>query len=193
MCPQWKLIFAGCISLFCVTAAIAHALDPSINIDSATMILIGIALLPWLGIFFRSIELPGGIRVEYDDVKQVENKAREAGLLPAKEMNAPISYPVYERIAVEDPNLALAGLRIEIEKELNALATRHGIDINIQSALSLTKELAKQNVIGADSYLAIGDLLRLLNKAVHGAKVDYKTVTEALKTGSQILQALRAK
>ena len=97
------------------------------------------------------------------------------------------------RIASEDPNLALAGLRIEIEKELLNLASRHGISTNRYSVMQIAKELTQQNVFGAGAYLAVGDLMGLLNNAVHGAKVEPASVAWALDAGTQLVESLRSK
>jgi hypothetical protein len=82
--------------------------------------------MPWLGSILRSLELSGGWKVEYNDLKKVEADAQSAGLLavPAEKTEL----PAYAAIAEQDPNLALAGLRIEIEKRLRRLATNAGID-----------------------------------------------------------------
>ncbi len=188
-----KNIIAITLSALAIAAAVAHAFFPNLQIDSTTAFLIAIAILPWLGMFFRSVELPGGIKVEYHELKEAEAKARDTGLITANDEKSKMVDPIYERIAAEDPNLALAGLRIEIEKELVALATRHDIIITRGSVLLLAKELTQIKVLGAGAYLALADIIHLLNKAVHGAKVEPEAVSWTLSSGSQILQSLRAK
>ncbi len=188
-----KNIIAIVLSTLAIAAAVAHAFFPNLQIDSTTAFLIAIAVLPWLGMFFRSVELPGGIKVEYHELKEAEAKARDAGLITTSDEKSKAADPIYERIAEEDPNLALAGLRIEIEKELVALASRHGIIVTRGSVLMLAKELTQIQVLGTGAYLALADIIHLLNKAVHGAKVERESVSWALSSGSQILQSLRIK
>lgn len=188
-----KTVAASVLSVLAVLAAVAHAFFPAIVIDTVTAYLLAIAVLPWLGLFFRSVELPGGVKVEYQDLKEVEAKAREAGLISSSTEGAKPSDAVYERIAAEDPNLALAGLRIEVERELVALAARHGVTAFRVSPNVIARELTKMQVLPSGAQSALSDLLPLLNSAVHGAKVDQKSVEWALTTGSQIIAALRAK
>ena len=76
-----KTIVATVLSVLAVAAAIIHALFPGIAIDHITAVLLAIAVTPWLGLFLRSVELPGGIKVEYQDLKAVEDKARDVGLI----------------------------------------------------------------------------------------------------------------
>ena len=58
---------------------------------------------------------PAARKVKYRDLKETAQKAKEAALLtPAAESTT----TAYLRVAEHDSNLALAGLRIEIEKRL---------------------------------------------------------------------------
>lgn len=188
-----KTVAASVLSVLAVSAAVAHAFLPAIIVDTVTAYLLAIAVLPWLGLFFRSVELPGGVKLEYQDLKEVEIKARDAGLISTSTEGARPSDAVYERIATEDPNLALAGLRIEVERELVALAARHGVTASRVSPNVIAGELTKMQVLPIGAQSALSDLLPLLNKAVHGAKVEQKSVEWALTTGSQIIAALRSK
>ena len=188
-----KTLAASVLSGLAVSAALAHAFFPAIVVDTVTVYLLAIAVLPWLGLFFRSIELPGGMKVEYQDLKEVEDKARDAGLISNFAEGTKPSDAVYERIATEDPNLALAGLRIDVERELVALAARHGITASKVSPNVIARELTKMQILPRGAQSALSDLLPLLSKAVHGAKVEQKSVEWALTTGSQIIAALRAK
>jgi len=130
--------------------------------------------------------------VTYQELKEVEERARVAGVMSSEKLPQ-TEEPLYVRISTEDPNLALAGLRIEIEKELMKLASRHGICAERKSIMQITNELSEQNVFGVGAYLAIGDLVHLLNNAVHGAKVEPKSVAWAISSGAQLLESLRSK
>lgn len=90
-----------------------------------------------------------------------------------------------------DPNLALAALRLELEKSLKTLAAKHQINTDKASIYKLARELAGKQVISANAYLALSDLSKLLNNAVHGADVDNRAVQWAMEIGPKILTALR--
>jgi hypothetical protein len=180
------------ITLLALSVALIHLLFPSLAIDGTTAFLVAIAALPWLGHLFKSVELPGGVKVEYHDLKQVEQQVRESGLLAQQ----PVLFeerPAYIRVAQEDPNLALAGLRIELEKELVALASRHNLAIEKPSVYRLANILAKKEILPAGAYAAISDLIQLLNKAVHGATVEQPALEWALEVGPELLNALKHK
>ncbi|RNG34203.1 hypothetical protein EEJ42_06095 [Streptomyces botrytidirepellens] len=58
------------MSLLALGVAVAHLVAPDLKIDNVTVALLVIAVVPWLRELFTSIELPGGLRVEFRDVEQ---------------------------------------------------------------------------------------------------------------------------
>ena len=80
------------------------------QVDAVTLTLLVIALLPWLAPIVKSVELPGGVKIELQELDQAAARADDAGLLTEPARVATFSY---ESVAERDPNLALAGLRIE--------------------------------------------------------------------------------
>src|ERR1039458_8757405 len=79
-----KLAISISISSVAVVLAGLHLAFPSWAIDAKTLVLVGIAILPWLGTVFESLELPGGWKVKYRDLKEAEEKAKSAGLLDSR-------------------------------------------------------------------------------------------------------------
>ncbi|MFD9725056.1 hypothetical protein [Streptomyces sp. NPDC059072] len=60
-----KRLIAVVISLGAVAAAVVHVVKPEVKIDGVTLALAAIAVVPWLGDLFESIELPGGTKLQY--------------------------------------------------------------------------------------------------------------------------------
>ncbi|MET8851735.1 hypothetical protein [Amycolatopsis sp. NPDC004625] len=58
------------VSLVAILGAVAHLVWPGLKIDAITVLLIVVALVPWLGDLLESIELPGGWKVKYRDLQQ---------------------------------------------------------------------------------------------------------------------------
>ena len=62
-------------SIGALILAFLHLFSPNINIDGMTLGLLIVAMLPWLGPIFKSIELPGGIKLELrEEIRQLDNK-----------------------------------------------------------------------------------------------------------------------
>lgn len=152
--------------------------------------LVLLALAPWLVRIVKSLELPGGFKVELVELEQVANKAEQAGLLaPPTRQDVE---PAYRTIFNQDPTLALAGLRIELERRLNRLADAHQLDSRRmpRPVLQTVRELEKNGVLSREQGAVIADLLPLLNRAVHAADYDQGGAQWAMDVGPRLLAAL---
>lgn len=169
---------------------ILHLVRPDLSIDTTALILLGIACIPWLTPILQKIELPGGIKVELKELEELRDDAKDAGLLAKPKKRSKKTY-TFETVALIDPNLALAGLRIEIERIIRKLAVDNEIDET--SSVVLIRHLVRENALSVEEGIVLSDLLIVLNKAVHGARVDEEASSWALTTGIQILETLEAK
>jgi hypothetical protein len=178
------------VTLGALALALVHLTWPSLAIDSITLVLVAIALVPWLTPIFKSFELPGGWKVVFQDLEKAGQEADAAGLLaPPAAVTTQTKFS-FQRAAQEDPNLALAGLRIEIEKRLVALAEKKGIEVRGRGLGQLLRILSQNQVLNEQARSALADMTGLLNSAVHGAAVDSQTAMWAIKIGPRILQGL---
>jgi hypothetical protein len=174
------------VSFTALAFAVLHALFRILEIDITTVLLLGLAVLPWLGSILKSIEIPGGVKIEYQRFEKIQEDAAKANLLaPSPEVK-----PKYEGLARDDPNLLLANLRLEIEKRLRRVAQKQGLAVDQLSIGPLLRQLQDLGMITEDEHRVLGDLLSLLNRAVHGAEVDSKAADWAIDIGSQLLAAL---
>lgn len=172
----------------------AHIIFPNLSIDAITLALFLIAIIPWLAPLFKSLELPGGWKVEFQELEKAKDKVEKAGLLSKEVELIPGSYDFsFQMVANEDPNLALAGLRIEIEKRLYNIAESKNIKSDNKGVRQLLTILSYNNILNNEERAVISDLIVLLNKAVHGAEVDNKAAQWAIETGPRILKALDEK
>ena len=178
------------ISIIALTLIVIHIVIPSFSIDGITLGFLVIAILPWLSPIFKTVEFPGGLKVEFQDLLRTEKKANDAGLLGPVESESSSKKYSYQLIQKSDPNLALAGLRLEIETRLRRIAEDHRIPVLPQGASLLVKELIRNKIFIEKEGLVIIELLDLLNSAVHGAEVEYAAVEWANEVGPRILDAL---
>jgi hypothetical protein len=180
------------VTLIALTLAFAHLVFPSLNIDAITVTLLGISVVPWLAPLFKSLELPGGWKVEFQEqLRETVERAEQAGLLaPPTAPTAPQAEYAFQRLVNEDPNLALAGLRIEIERRLVRLAAKNGIEVRGRGLSQLLRSLSDRSVLGFQERAILSDLTGLLNAAVHGAEVDRNTAAWAVESGVRLLEKL---
>lgn len=177
------------ITLLAVVVAVLHGIFPNITIDGISLTLLVIAMLPWLSSLFKSIELPGGLKVEYQALEKIEERARSAGLLSEQVSSPPDTYS-FQTVAPRDPNLALAGLRIELEKRLVRLAESRQLPVRKSSIGYLLTQLNQRELIAGSERALLSDMVGLLNSAVHGAEVEPAAAEWALEIGPRILKAL---
>ena len=178
------------ITVAALLIAVAHLLWPNLTIDEITLILFVIAIVPWLAPLFKSLEFPGGMKIEFQDLQRARIRADDAGLLAARvEMEETPQYS-FQMVADEDPNLALAGLRIEIERRLVQLAESRGLEVRRAGVGGLLKILSEKDVLTSNERGVLADMVSLLNSAVHGAEVDDRGAEWAMEIGPRLLKAL---
>jgi len=172
-------------------------------ISNAGLILIVLALSPWITRIIKTIELPGGGKVEFErELAAVSNKVEDAGLL-AEPPSPEAKKAAYEAVFNEDPTLALAGLRIELEKRINRLIELTGSWSGTSShwtasfrPMSLSRavnNLASAEVISREEQSALQDVIPLLNRAVHSAEFSMSAAEWAMDFGPRILAAFDEK
>lgn len=177
------------ISIVALAIALLHILVPSLKVDAITLGLIVLAVLPWLAPLVKSVELPGGVKIELQDVERAAAQSRGAGLLtPGPEVTKPEHS--FLLVAQQDPNLALAGFRIEIERRLIRLANAKGIEVKHASIRQLLQALNQHKVLTPEQLEALANLTSLLNSAVHGAPVAPAAASEAMAIAPDLLESL---
>lgn len=178
------------ITLGAVAIVLLRLLWPTLKIDAVTLGLVVVAVLPWLSGLIRSAEFPGGWKIEFQDVQAAGEKvtATNPTTLPSTE-GPP---PSYLQIAERDPNLALVGLRIEIEKRLRQLATHHKLPQS-HSMIRLFEELRRRGILNDPSVSGLSELVMAGNQAAHGARVEAQAASWAIDYGPQVLAVLDAK
>ena len=167
-----------------------HLLWPDLRIDAITLIFLAVAAIPWLLPLFKSVELPGGLKLEFQELQAAEQRAAEAGLLDEPPDPAPPHEYSFQVVADEDANLALAGLRIEIERRLSRLAEGAGIGSTKMSIGRLLRLLGDQGILTHKQRRVLEDMVGLLNSAAHGARADYQSARWALEVGPKLLATL---
>jgi len=172
----------------------AHILWPKASIDAITITLLAIAVAPWLGGLFSALEFPGGWKVEYRELEKARIKAQAAGLL-TPELARGGGGPgfLFQQVSSQDPNLALAGLRIEIERRLNDLAEARRVKVKRPGISSLLSALEDRKALTSDETGALRELVSILNLAVHGARVDPWAFEWAMDIGPKLIGVLEEK
>ena len=103
---------------------------PQLSIDIVTISLLLVAAIPWFTNYIESASFPGGLKVKLKDIKDDGEKVTSNGKLNNKDVKKsglPLKLPTYSylKMSDKDPNLALVGLGIEVEKRLRELGDNY--------------------------------------------------------------------
>lgn len=177
------------ITLGALLLALAHLIWPSLTIDVITLALVVIAIIPWLEPLLKSLKLPGGLEVEFKDLEDTKERLEKTGLLPPTPKAPPAAH-TFLVVAQEDPNLALAGLRIEIEKRLIVLAEKTGGLPRIKGVGGYLYHLRDKGVLSQEQHSVLADMVGILNSAVHGTEARKDVAAWAMDVGPNLLAEL---
>jgi hypothetical protein len=102
--------------------------------------------------------------------------------------------PTSESLSSEDPALALAKLRIDLERELRRIAFEQEVPIDPRktSIRYLLEALAARRILGTEIIAVINDVLPVCNSAIHGGEISLDTASGVLSVGEDLLRILRA-
>lgn len=156
---------------------------PDLKIDTITLGLLIVVLLPWLSAMLESAKFPGGWEVKFRDLQAA------AGEVTGEEITAAPTDEEPSRYNQEDPNLALVGLRIDVERQLRALSRQHGLKDSLPLP-RLLRELESNGHIADSAADGLKKIIAAGNQAAHGARVELDVADWAIKSAPRILAAL---
>ena len=173
------------LSLFCVLIAFFDTFWKSISPIAAGAL--ALAVMPWVIQLVERISAPGGFEVVF---AKAERQLLESEADPdAADIDA------FKYFESNDPNLAIAMLRVQIERRLRQIAE----DIMLEpdprgrprTLRSLTDALGERGAITKEAVVLLHDLMPVMNEAVHGVEVGSRGTEFALTYGPRILSLLR--
>jgi hypothetical protein len=173
------------ISFISITGIVIHLIWPHLKIDLTTLGLMILGVLPWLSSLLESAKFPGGWEIKFRDLEKAASQITSG----SKATTTANSEPSFITIAAQDANLALVGLRIEIEKRLRELAIKHGLPER-QSLRKIFNELRQRQILDLQALSGFDELIVAGNSAAHGAKVQDAVAEWAIEYGPKILAVL---
>lgn len=182
------------ISFIALGVIVARMVWPGLHIDAITLGLLLLAALPWLSPLIKSAELPGGWKIEFQDLREAAEKitSKAPGASAGTGRLQVAGHAPTVVVGGPDPNIALVSVRIEIEKRLRALARAAGIDPD-QSLSRLARALHQKGVLDDSELAGLQDLIAAGNRAAHGAPVSPDVSAWVRNYAGEVLDALDAK
>jgi Domain of unknown function (DUF4145) len=178
----------------------AHSLGVRvITVDTTSLFLVGFLLLcPWLaalkrikiGDFEAEIDPAEVKRLTADLSKALPELNQEPTPMP---LGASAAGEAVRQLAVSDPVLALAKLRIELEQTLRRLHARTSQSASSPRNVALGRiiqDLAAHQALPQDLAAAIRDVLTICNRAIHGEEIRTQDALAVAETGGELLEGL---
>ena len=183
-----------------VTLALALVLihgrfDNFFKIDTLTLILLlFLFLLPYLPLIktwkFKYGEFEAEVTTE--EINEIERKIKEVPQKAERTTNEDIVS--LKDLAESDPQLALAKMRIELEKQLRSLfniyvseSTRPMKNVSLRL---IVDSLAKDGIIEKPLASALKDIIDVTNRTIHGEDISGENVLKLIDTYSTALGEL---
>lgn len=158
--------FKVIITVICLFIFFVRIIYPDINIDSISVTLLILALVPWFIRYIKSLEINGlgSFELVSEEKKdEIEAFAHQIGLEEEEEYN---DY-TFLKLRDTDSKLALASLRIEIEGVLNEIIDKYQLDRKRKGIRESVNILSQKNLLNSKEKAIILDIIHILNRAVH--------------------------
>jgi hypothetical protein len=180
---------------------VSHTLSiDKVKVDNTTIILLLVLLTcPFISAIKR-IKF-GDFEAEIDpkEVRRIKEDV-EAKMAERAGIDEPPPSPVIvstidtiSKLSEEDPVLALAKLRMEIEKVINKLYQRVALQGKQKRVFSLSRmiiELSKSGLIAPDISHPMREVVSICNRAIHGEEIRPQDAESIINTGSYLLEML---
>lgn len=151
-------------------------------IDNFIILIYFISSIPFIAQYIKKAKFPGA---EFEFKEEIRKTEGLFNMLDTSKfrIEADGSLAIVESKALDnarklldsDPVLALAVLRIEIEKSLKSIAKR--LDLPVKEKRSITEiivNLKRKEIFSHEQVLILRKIIQMCNKAVHGAVI-YKS------------------
>lgn len=192
---QWLVFGIG------VALLVVHGIVPDkFVVDGTSILLLFLISIPVIANYLRKAKFPGA-EFEFKDAiaearKVVAKSVEEAETRsPAQEPSSPGDFDTFRLDGIRDllssdPVLALAALRIEIERKLRSAADRLGIPTKtVRGVRSYATILGRHKVLSPDQVDAIERIARMCNEAIHGANIRASDAAEIISLAEDLNQS----
>ena len=172
-----------------ITIIFLHGFFPSqFIIDNYTVFIFLIIFIPCIAPFIKEVNFLGAKFIFKEEIRKTEKlinasstikiRTKVDGSLVIAELK---SLDNAKKLLDADPVLALAALRIEIEKSLKSIAEK--LDFPIREKRSITEiivNLKRKEIFSHEQVLILRKIIKMCNKAVHGAVISKSEAKEII-------------
>lgn len=167
----------------------------SISVDSTSILLLLIILISPFIASIRKIKY-GDFEAEIDskEVQKIKSEVENiSDSNSAEQETRPEIYAATDSIrelAKSDPVIALAKIRIELEKVLNRLAKFSGIEVKRPVLGLLVRSLSNYEILTPNLAKSLSDVISICNRAIHGESISEDSANTIVSLGIDLLEEI---
>lgn len=187
----WWIAFAIALALL-----IDHSFKIiNLTVDTISIFLLAIMLLsPFIAAIKKIKYGDFEAEIDIDEIKKLKSKTEKTlSEIQDDREEQPEIYVASEsirKLSESDPVIALAKVRIELEKLLGQIARFSSIEHNPSSLGGLVNKLTSHEIISQDVGKALKEVIALCNRAIHGEAVSEEGARTIIELGIELLQEL---
>jgi len=167
-------------------------------IDNFIILIYFISSIPFIAQFLKEVNIFGAKFKFQEEIRKIEKLFNVSGTARVgTEINVPLTVVKSKaldnarKLLDSDPVLALAALRIEIEKSLKVIAKK--LDMPIKEKRSITEiivNLNRKEIFSHEQVLVLRKIIQMCNKAIHGAVISKSEAKEIILLTEKFYRAL---
>lgn len=167
-------------------------------INNFTILIYFISAIPFIAQFLKEVNILGATFKFQEEIRKIEKLINVSGTVKVRTVtNASLAvvkskaFDNSRKLLDSDPVLALAALRIEIEKSLKVIAKK--LDMPIKEKRSITEiivNLNRKEIFSHEQVLVLRKIIQMCNKAIHGAVISKNEAKEIILLTEKFYRAL---
>ena len=200
--PAYSLAVGGFLALLTAGLLFLVAQDriaPEVN--QVLVLISGMTTIAALTAFQQSVEnstSPSLVHVSFNEVLVSQSlseglKSTDKPSVDGETVVEPWDLSLGQLVG-SDNSLALAKLRMELERELRHIAYNNQTDISARplGVTRMAEELVSRKILPATWLGALKEITHVCNQAVHGTEVPDNIAASVVRVGGQLLEQLRS-
>lgn len=183
--------------IFALTLLVFHSFNiATLSVDSTSILLLLIMLISPFVAAIKKIKF-GEFEAEIDpkEIQRIKTEAeKNIDFSPQESNKQPVANKTAEainEIAASDTVLALAKIRIEIEKILQQIAKTSSIETTRLTLGALVKKLSTQEIITIGVASALLEVVAICNRAIHGEAISEDSANTIIGLGVELIEDLQ--
>ena len=188
---QWLVFITGLILI------IVHGFWPnSFAVDGFTVSILFILLIPSIAQYLRRAKIPGAEFEFKDEIRKTEEIVQRSVEQAEKERTKGkrkfLPFETFKLSAAKelldsDPVLALASLRIEIERKLRSISELLHLQTGKGTSPSkLIQVLKQKKILSSEQIEALQRIISMCNKAIHGSSISIEEAKEIIHLSEKL-------